>query len=121
MSYEKKYEIVFFGPGVTNQEMDAEFKRLYESLITYKNNIFHLIDTVCIDREAGERLAMNIAERDTVLMQRLVAKECTKRSMMRKVLKETDQDKTQKESPEQTIQHILQTKNESLKYTSNPD
>ena len=70
--------------GTNSLEMETEFKKLYDSLITYKDNIFHLVDTLCNDFDVSERLAMNIAERDTMLLQRLVAKECYQRNMSRK-------------------------------------
>ncbi len=89
MGYQKDDDAVFFGPGLTNQELDNEFKTLYDSLMVYKNNIFHLVDTVCTDCEAGDRLARNIAERDTALLQRLVCKECEQRQMRRKAKKES--------------------------------
>ena len=89
MGYKDSEEVVFFGPGMTNQEMDSEFKKLYDSLIVYKSNIFHLVDNVCKDCETGDRLALNIAERDSALLQRLVAKECERRRMERKTEKES--------------------------------
>jgi len=89
MGYQNDDDAVFFGPGLTNQELDDEFKKLYDSLMVYKNNIFHLVDTVCTDCEAGDRLARNIAERDTALLQRLVSKECEQRQMRRKARKES--------------------------------
>jgi len=89
MGYQNDDDAVFFGPGLTNQELDNEFKTLYDSLMVYKNNIFHLVDTVCTDCEAGDRLARNIAERDTALLQRLVCKECEQRQMRRKAKKES--------------------------------
>jgi hypothetical protein len=98
MGYPKDEEMVFFGPGLTNQELDNEFKTLYDSLMVYKNNIFHLVDTVCTDCEAGDRLARNIAERDTALLQRLVAKECEQRQMRRKAKKESIVDQLRVDS-----------------------
>jgi hypothetical protein len=89
MGYQNDDDAVFFGPGLTNQELDDEFKKLYDSLMVYKNNIFHLVDTVCTDCEAGDRLARNIAERDTALLQRLVSKECEQRHMRRKARKDS--------------------------------
>jgi len=93
-------EFVFFGPGLSTNKMDTEFKKLYDSLINYKNNIFHLIDTICIDCDAGERLAMNIAERDSSLLQRLVAKECEHRKMLRKAQKESIVENLREEEKE---------------------
>ena len=114
MSYEK--DLVFFGAGISNQEMDTEFKKLYDSLLAYKNNIFHLVDTICSDCEAGERLAMNIAERDSSLLQRLVAKECESRRMVRKADKEPVLETLRKEeSPEISVQQVLQARDSSLK------
>ncbi len=101
--------LVFLGPGVTNQEMDMEFKKLYDSLIAYKNNVFHLVDTICTDCDERDRLALNIVERDSTLVQQLVAKECSKRSMRRSVKKSSVQDELHNEKKsEPTVQKILQ-------------
>jgi len=122
LGLDEKDNLVFFGAGVTNQEMDVEFKKLYDSLLSYKNNIFHLVDTICNDCEAGERLAMNIAERDSALLQRLVAKECDQRRMVRKAGKESVLDQLRRgESPEMTVNQILQSRSESLKDSSKAD
>lgn len=122
MGLDEKDNLVFFGAGVTNQEMDVEFKKLYDSLLSYKNNIFHLVDTICNDCEAGERLAMNIAERDSALLQRLVAKECDQRRMVRKAGKESVLDQLRKgESPEMTVNQILKSRSESLKESAKAD
>ena len=116
MSIDDKDSLVFFGAGITNQQMDTEFKKLYDSLLVYKSNIFHLVDTICNDCDAGERLAMNIAERDSALLQRLVAKEVDFRRMERKVRKDSVLEELRKEgSPELTIHSILQTRSDSLK------
>lgn len=122
MGLDEKDNLVFFGAGVTNQEMDVEFKKLYDSLLSYKNNIFHLVDTICNDCEAGERLAMNIAERDSALLQRLVAKECDQRRMVRKAGKESVLDQLRRgESPEMTVNQILKSRSESLKESAKAD
>jgi len=84
MGYDSKDNLLYFGADVTNQEMDVEFKKLYDNLLAYKNNIFRLIDSICSECEAGELLAMDIAERDSFLLQSLVAKECESRRMVRK-------------------------------------
>lgn len=118
MSMNEKENLVFFGAGVSNQEMDVEFKKLYDSLIAYKNNIFHLVDTLCNDGEAAERLAMNIAERDSALLQRLVAKECDRRRMGRKTEKESILEELRKEgSSKIPLQKILEVRSETLKET----
>ena len=122
MGLDEKDSLVFFGAGFTNQEMDVEFKKLYDSLLSYKNNIFHLVDTICNDCDAGERLAMNIAERDSALLQRLVAKECDQRRMVRKAGKESVLDQLRRgESPEMTVNQILQSRSESLKGSTKAD
>jgi hypothetical protein len=111
---------VFFGAGKTIEEMDLEFKKLYDSLIVYKNNIFHLIDTLCNDCEAGERLAINIAERDSTLLQRLVAKECDQRRMARKATKESVLDQLRMEKQHNmNLNQILQLRQSLLRDTSN--
>jgi len=119
MVVKEKEELVFFGPGLSTQEMDVEFKKLYDSLITYKVNIFHLVDTVCKDCEAGDRLAMNIAERDSALLQRLVAKECEQRRMLRKAQKESVLDQLRgKAQAASSVNQILDARDESLKNPS---
>jgi hypothetical protein len=116
MLVKEKEEFVFLGPGLSTQEMDAEFKKLYDSLITYKVNIFHLVDTVCKDCDTGDRLAMNIAERDSTLLQRLVAKECEQRRMLRKTQKESVLDQLRgKAQAAVSVDQILDARDESLK------
>ena len=116
MGYPNDEETFFFGPGLTNQEMDNEFKNLYDSLIVYKNNIFHLVDTVCTDCDAGDRLARNIAERDTALLQRLVSKECEQRHMKRKAKRESVVDQLRSESQKPlSLEQILNTRAASMK------
>lgn len=84
MGFDSRENLVLSGADLTSQEMDVEFKILYDSLLAYMNNIFRLVDTICNDCDAGERLAMNIAKRDSFLLQKLVAKECDSRRMVRK-------------------------------------
>jgi len=116
MVVKEKEDLVFFGPGLSTQEMDVEFKKLYDSLIAYKSNIFHLVDTVCKDCETGDRLAMNIAERDSALLQRLVAKECEQRRMMRKTPKSTILDELRKEDASSaSIDKLMKTRAEAMK------
>jgi hypothetical protein len=116
MGYPNEEEMFFIGPGLTNQEMDNEFKKLYDSLIVYKNNIFHLVDTVCTDCDAGDRLARNIAERDTALLQRLVSKECEQRHMRRKAKRESVVDQLRAESQKPlSLEHILNARTASMK------
>jgi hypothetical protein len=116
MVVKEKEEFLFLGPGLSTQEMDAEFKKLYDSLITYKVNIFHLVDTICKDCDTGDRLAMNIAERDSTLLQRLVAKECEQRRMLRKTQKESVLDQLRgKAQAAVSVDQILDARDESLK------
>jgi len=122
MGLNEKNSLVFFGAGITNQQMDVEFKKLYDSLLAYKHNIFHVVDTICNDCDAGERLAMNIAERDSALLQRLVAKEIDQRRMSRKAEKESILEELRKEgTTELTLQSILETRSESLKESLKSD
>ena len=116
MGYQNDEEMFFFGPGLTNQEMDSEFKKLYDSLMVYKNNIFHLVNTVCTDCDAGDRLARNIAERDTALLQRLVSRECEQRHMKRKAKKESVVDQLRAESQNPlSLEQILNARTASMK------
>lgn len=102
-------DLVFLGPGVSNELMDMEFKKLYDSLIAYKNNIFHLVDKLCTDCEVRDRLALNIAERDSSLVQRLVAKEIANRNMRRNLVKQVTSNEEQEE-PRLTVKSLLQTR-----------
>lgn len=107
LSSDSDEDLVFLGPGISNQVMDMEFKRLYDSLIAYKNNVFHLVDTLCTDCEARDRLALNIAERDSALVQRLVAKEVSQRNNMRNIRKNSDEPE---EESRLTVKSLLQTR-----------
>jgi len=112
---DEKASLVFIGSGVTSQEMDVEFKKLYDSLVAYKDHIFRLVDKICEDCEAAEVLAMNIAERDSVLLQQLVAKECEKRNMTRNLRKKSLLTELEKESSEPSVDEILRTRSDLLK------
>ena len=116
MGYPNEEEMFFIGPGLTNQEMDNEFKKLYDSLMVYKDNIFHLVNTVCTDCDAGDRLARNIAERDTALLQRLVSRECEQRHMRRKAKKESVVDQLRAESQKPlSLEQIQNARTASMK------
>ena len=120
MNYEK--DRIFFGADMSTQEMDVEFKKLYDDLLSYKKNIFHLVDTICSDCEAGERLAINIAERDSSLLQRLVAKECESRRMVRKEGMESVQEQLRVEVPlEVSVQQVLQERESSIEDVTKKD
>ena len=121
MVYSERDNLVFFGAGIANQDMDHEFKKLYDSLLVYKNNIFHLVDTICNDCEAGERLAMNIAERDSALLQRIVAKECDQRRMERKASKESVLEQLRDGTQDVSVQQILQARAALLKDSGKTD
>ena len=65
---------------------------------------------------------MNIAERDSALLQRLVAKEIDLRRMSRKAGKESILEELRREdTPEQTLQSILQARADSLKESIKSD
>jgi len=116
MGCDSKDNLVFSGADITSQEMDAEFKKLYDSLLAYKNNIFNLIDSICSECEAGERLAMNIAERDSSLLQSLVAKECESRKMVRKAVNESIQEQRLKDGDQGVpVEHVLEVRESSLR------
>ncbi len=116
MGFDSKDSLVLSGADLTSHEMDMEFKILYDSLLAYKNNIFHLVDTICRDRESGERLAMNIAERDSSLLQRLVAKECESRRMVRKTGAESSQEQRLADGAKSVpVEHILKVRESSFK------
>ena len=112
-------DYVFLGPGITNQEMDVEFKRLYDSLIAYKNNVFHLVDAICTDSDERDRLALNIVEKDCTLVHQLVAKECSRREMMRAVRKRSVQENLDVDgASELTVDKLLQSRSMVLKVSA---
>jgi hypothetical protein len=72
-------EVIYFGPGLKNEEIDETLSKLYEKLLDYVRSIFELVEKFCPGYDDQARLALNIAETDGNLLQRLVAKECEKR------------------------------------------
>lgn len=74
-------EIVYFGPGLTNEEIDKNFNKLYKHLLDYTEEVFNLVKQLCPNTEDQIRLALNIGETDGNLLLRLVEKECEKRHL----------------------------------------
>jgi hypothetical protein len=58
---------------------------------------------------------MNIAERDSALLQRLVAKECDQRRMMNKAQKESILDQLRGKVPDASVDQVLAARDVSLK------
>lgn len=81
-------EILFIGPGFTNEEIDQMFIGLYERLLQYAKSIFDLVERLCPSIEDQVRLALNIAETDGNILPCLVAKECEKRQSLMKITEE---------------------------------
>ncbi len=81
-------EILFIGPGFTNDEIDEMFTGLYERLLQYTKSIFDLVEQLCPNTEDQIRLALNIAETDGNILPCLVAKECEKRQSLMKITEE---------------------------------
>ena len=122
MGIDSRDNLVLSSADLTSQEMDVEFKVLFDSLLAYKNNIFHLVDTICHDCDAGERLAMNIAERDSSLLQSLVAKECESRRMVRKSGTESLLEQRLEDGAQGApVEQILKIRGASLRDASNDD
>jgi hypothetical protein len=115
MGYYNSDDVTVFESRITSKDMDLEFRKLYDSLIAYKNNIFRLVDTICSSSDAGECLAMNMAERDSELLQRLVANECDHRRMARKAEKQPINGQIESKTPELTVQKILQLRSSAVK------
>jgi hypothetical protein len=78
-------DIIYFGPGLKNEEIDESFSKLYGKLLDYIKSIFELVEQFCPGCDNQVRLALNIAEMDSNLMQRLVSKECEKRIELMKM------------------------------------
>ncbi|MBT5643326.1 hypothetical protein HN807_03640 [Candidatus Bathyarchaeota archaeon] len=120
MGYDSIDDLVLSGADITGPEMDVEFKILYDSLLAYKNYIFHLVDAISCDCEAGERLAMNIAERDSSLLQQLVAKECDSRRMVRKAGVESSLEQRLEDGVQSIpVEQILKIRGASLRDAPN--
>jgi len=86
---EQKEEIFYFGPGLKNDEIDEKFTKLYEKLQDYCKSIFELVESLCPKSEDQIRLALNIAETDGNVLQRLVAKECERRRELMRIKDQT--------------------------------
>jgi len=80
-------EIVYFGPGVSSEEIDKEFNSLYGKLLEYKEELFRVLDRLCPSGEDQVKLAMNLGTTDGETLRRLIEKECEKRRLA-KVRKE---------------------------------
>ncbi len=102
-------EILFIGPGFTNDEIDEMFTMLYERLLQYTKSIFDLVEQLCPSIEDQIRLALNIAETDGNVLPCLVAKECEKRRSLMKITEEAReryQPISKKPVPIQEIQRM---------------
>lgn len=86
---EQNEEIFYFGPGLKNDEIDEKFTKLYEKLQDYCKSIFELVESLCPKSEDQIRLALNIAETDGNVLQRLVAKECERRRELMRIKEQT--------------------------------
>ncbi len=84
-------DILFVGPGFTNDEIDQLFSDLYQRLLQYIANIFDVVEKLCPSGEDQIRLALNIAETDGNLLPCLVAKECEKRKPLIKITEEAQE------------------------------
>jgi hypothetical protein len=80
-------DIVYFGPGVSSEEIDKEFNSLYGKLLDYKEELFKILDKLCPSGEDQVKLAMNLGATDGETLRRLIEKECEKRRLA-KVRKE---------------------------------
>jgi heterodisulfide reductase subunit C len=75
----KEEDIVYFGPGVSSEEIDKEFNNLYGKLLDYTEELFKVLDRLCPSGEDQARLAMSLGTTDGETLQRLIEKECEKR------------------------------------------
>lgn len=76
---EEKEDVITFGLGIKDEEIDNEFKILYNDLLKYVNKICDTVTSLCHSDANKRRLALNIAESDGHILERLVEKECKKR------------------------------------------
>lgn len=59
--------------------IDSEYKKLYYRLLDYVKCICNQAETICREGAARRRLAVNIAEADGSVLERIVAQECERR------------------------------------------
>jgi hypothetical protein len=78
---EEDEDIIYFGPGLSTEEIDKKFDDLYKKLIEYREELFKLVSIVCPNPEDQVRLAQNIGETDGNLLPRLITEECEKRRL----------------------------------------
>jgi hypothetical protein len=103
-------DLLFIGPGFTNDEIDQLFKDLYQLLLQYTKSIFNVVERLCPRVEDQIRLALNIAETDGNLLPCLVAKECEKRKALMKITdeaKERYQPVSKTPFPVQQLQEFM--------------
>lgn len=65
--------------SLKTEELDGEFKKLYQQLLNYVNCICDEVEVMCNKNPDRLRLALNIAESDGSVLELLVMKECDKR------------------------------------------
>ena len=68
--YEKMEEMTYYS---------VESARLFQQLLSYVDSVCDEAEKSCNDDEARRRLALNIAESDSRIIERLVTKECDNR------------------------------------------
>lgn len=100
-------DIIYFGPGLKNEEIDERFSKLYGKLLDYIRSIFELVEQFCPGCDNQVRLALNIAEMDGNLMQRLVSKECEKRLELMKMNESHISQITMNNATNNDINHII--------------
>ena len=104
-------DILFIGPGFTNDEIDQLFTDLYQRLLQYIACIFDVVEKLCPSGEDQIRLALNIAETAGNLLPCLVAIEFEKRKPLMKIAeeaKERFQPIPKKPVPMQQIMESIQ-------------
>jgi hypothetical protein len=72
-------EIFFYGVGMKNEEIEKEFKELYQQLLHYVESVCNVVEKIAAGSKDHRRIALDIAEADGRVLKQLVMKECDKR------------------------------------------
>lgn len=72
-------EILFYGAGMKNEDIEKEFKELYQQLLHYSESICNVVEKIAAGSKDHRRIALDLAETDGRFLVQLVIKECDKR------------------------------------------
>ena len=75
--------VVSIDSGIMKNELDRKFDNLFEHLLNYTKSIIDIVEYMCPDFEDQVKLATKMGETDSLLLPRLIEKECEKRRLVK--------------------------------------